>query len=90
MTKQQSLNYKRFAKQGCKENGIKVNMKDMMLLESSSGFSDGLLFFDGDEEHIISYVMFEDTKTSRQYCVRYGCKYFDYDRRTLFNVELYK
>lgn len=56
MTQKQEFDlYKHEAKTACKENGIKVAMKHMVLLET--GTSNGF----------VDYVMFEDTKTGRQY-----------------------
>lgn len=87
MTKNEMLEYKRFAKEGCKENGIKVNIKDMVLLETGSG--KGSLHFVGNKELYIDYVMFEDSKTKKQYQVRYGAKYYDEKTHSLYCVEEY-
>lgn len=87
MTKIEKLEYKRFAKKGCKENGIKVNIKDMILLESGSG--EGCLHFVGNRELYISYVMFEDGRTGKQYQVYYGAKYYNEKTHSLYCVEEY-
>lgn len=87
MTKVEMLEYKRFAKEGCKENGIKVNIKDMILLESGSG--KGRLHFVGNKELYIDYVMFEDRKTGKQYQVYYGAKYYNEETCSLYCVEEY-
>lgn len=87
MTKREKLEYKRFAKEGCKENGIKVSLKNMVLLETGSG--EGRLHFVGNKELYISYVMFEDVKTKKQYQVYYGVKYYDEKTRSLYYVEEY-
>lgn len=58
MTIRELTTYKRAAKQACKENGIKVNMIDMTLLET--GITAGT----------VDYVLFTDNKSGKTYsCV---------------------
>lgn len=54
-TNKELTTFKRFAKAACKAEGIKVNMKDMTILEAGCGF-EGL-----------DYVMFHDAKSDREY-----------------------
>lgn len=71
------MNYKRAAKRACKENGIHVNLKDMILLETG---------FDGI---IIDYVMFKDAKSKIEYQCYYGAKYYNPETDSLWYVERY-
>lgn len=87
MTKIEKTEYKRFAKQGCNEHGIRVNIKDMVLLETASG--SGRLHFVGNRKLYISYVMFEDSKTGIQYQVFYGANYYDDTTKSLYLVMEY-
>lgn len=88
MKKNEMMEYKRFAKEGCNDNGIKVNIKDMILLETGCT-SKGCLHFVGNREMYIDYVMFEDSKTGRQFQVRYGADYYDFEKGTLYAVDEY-
>ena len=86
-TKVELLEYKRFAKEGCKENKIKMNIKDMVILETGTG--DGSLHFVGNKELYISYVMFEDVKTGKTYQVYYGARFYNNETKSLYHVEEY-
>lgn len=90
MTNIESIEYKRFAKEGLKENGINVNIKDMILLETGSGR--GQLHFIGNtmKELYIDYTMFEDRKSRKQYQVFYGARNYTTEHPSLFYVEEYK
>lgn len=78
MTKEEINMYKAAAKQACKENGIKVLLKNIVLLET--GF-DGLM---------VDYVMFEDLATGTQYQCYWGAKYYNPELDTLWCVTVYE
>lgn len=80
----QALN--RFAKDGLRCAGIKVPMKNMMILESSCG-GFGRLDYAGNNEITINYVMIEDVKTGQKYQITYGSIYNRSD--CPFEVNLY-
>lgn len=88
MTTLERNEYKRFAKKACKENGIKVNMKNMILLETGSG--NGALHFVGNKELYIYYVMFEDGKTGKQYQCTYSVNNYTANHRSLYFVSEYE
>ena len=97
MRRVEEIEYKRFAKEGLKQNGIKVNIKDMDLLETScSGEGRGALHFIGDTMNTlyIDYTMFEDRKSGKQYQVFYGVSYYISNIKngidSLFYVSEYK
>lgn len=69
--------YKKAAEKACAENGIKVAMKNMILLETG---------FNGVA---VDYVMFEDSATGNQYQCYYGAKYYNAELDTLWAVERY-
>lgn len=77
MTKKEMDMYKSAAKRACKENGIKVLIKNMVLLET--GF-DGVM---------VDYVMFEDLATGKQYQCYWGAKHYNPELDTLWAVEQY-
>lgn len=88
MLKSEAMAYKRFAKKGCKDHGIRVNIKDMILLETGCS-RDGILYFAGNKEMYVNYVMFEDFKTGKQFQVRYGVNRYDCEINTLYAVDEY-
>ena len=77
---------KRFAKDGLKSAGIKVSMKNMVLLECSYG-GFGRLDYAGKNEITINYVMIKDAKTGKEYQVNYGSIYNNTE--CPFEVNLY-
>lgn len=87
MTKVEKMELKRFAKECCKENGISVNIKNMILLEAGTGSGD--LHFIGNREFYIDYVMFEDVKTGKQYQCTYGVNNYTMEHPSLFSVGEY-
>lgn len=78
MTKKEINMYKAAAKKACKENGIKVFMNNMVLLETG---------FNGT---MVDYVMFKDLATGNQYQCYWGAKYYNAERDTLWLVTLYE
>lgn len=88
MTKAEKMECKRFAKEGMKDAGLKVNLKDMILLEMSFS-STGSLRYVGNTEMYIDYVMFEDAKTGNQYQVFYGKIYYNPKTKSLYKVNQY-
>lgn len=77
MTKKEIVEYKRAAKEACAIYGIKVTMKNMVLLET------------GKTGGMIDYVMFEDTTTGNQYQCCWGAKCYNPDKDTLWRVGQY-
>lgn len=69
--------YKHEAKTACKENGIKVFIKHMTLLET--GMIDGF----------VDYVMFEDRKTGKQYQCYANWKHFTSEHPSKWIVDEY-
>lgn len=65
---------KRFAKDGLVRAGVKVAMKNMMLLECGYG-GFGRVDYAGKNEISINYVMIEDLKTGQKYQINYGSIY---------------
>lgn len=78
MTKKEIAEYKRAAKTACTENGIKVAMKNMVLLEI------------GKYHGMIDYVMFKDMVTGIEYQCYWGYKYYNPDKDTLWCVTVYE
>lgn len=78
MTKKEINMYKAAAKKACKENGIKVFLKNIVLLETG---------FDGTK---VTYVMFEDIATGIEYQCYYGAKYYNPELDTLWLVSVYE
>lgn len=70
--------YKSEAKRACKENGIKVLIKNMTLLES--GLTKG----------IVDYVMFEDRATGKQYQCGFSWSNYTADHPTPWRVTEYE
>ena len=85
MTKAIKNEIKRNAQKAMKENGLKVFQKDMILLECGYAHRReyGLDFVDVD------YVMFEDSKTGKQFQCYYGANYYNHEKNTLWYVEEY-
>ena len=83
VTKKIKMELKRQAKQALKENGIKLNMKDMELLEL--GYEEKELY--GVTFVKASYIMVEDSITGKQF----QCYYGHYNEKTgsLWEVEEY-
>ena len=77
MTKKEINMYKAAAKKACAENGIKVFLKNIVLLETG---------FNGQ---MVDYVMFEDLATGNQYQCYWGAKHYNPERDTLWEVERY-
>lgn len=77
MTNKEAYKYKAAAKKACAENGIKVFLKNIILLETG---------FDG---FMVDYVMFEDTATGNQYQCYWGANHYNPERNTLWRVEQY-
>lgn len=90
MTKLEKTECKRFAKNGMATIGIKIPMKNIALLEMASGYKEGALHFAGNKEFYISYVMFEDRKTGRQFQISYSSKNYTDDNKSLFYVREYE
>lgn len=88
MTRAEKMECKRFAKEGMKKAGLKVNLKDMILLEM--GFSStGSLRYVGNKEMYIDYVMFEDEKTGEKFQVFYGKIWYNEETGSLYKVHQY-
>lgn len=66
------------AKTACKANGIKVAMKHMVLLEYSAN------------EYGVSYVMFRDCKTGKEYQCYANWKNYTSEHPSKWLVEEYK
>ena len=78
MTNAQELAmYKSEAKKACKENGIKVLIKNMTLLET--GMSNGR----------VDYVMFEDRATGKQYQCGFNWSNYTMDHQSPWIVMRY-
>ena len=89
MNKMREQALKRFAKEGLKEHGIKIFMKDMTLLETGEG--DGLLFITRNGSMMyISYVMIEDRESGKQYQIYGGAKYYTSENHSLYEVREYE
>ena len=86
MTNLEKQALKRFAKDGLKCAGIKLSMKNMMILEDSCG-GFGRLDYAGKNEIVINYVMIRDMKTGQEYQIDYGSIYNRTD--CPFEVNLY-
>lgn len=69
--------YKSEAKKACKAEGIKVLIKNMVLLET------------GMTQGIVDYVMFEDRATGKQYQCYMDWKYCTYDHPSKYVVMEY-
>lgn len=78
MTKKEMNMYKAAAKKACKENGVKVFLKNIILLETG---------FNGT---MVDYVMFEDKATGIQYQCYYGANYYNHELDTLWLVTVYE
>lgn len=78
MTKKEIAEYKRAAKEACTVYGVKVVMKNMVLLETGRNGSG-----------MIDYVMFEDIATGKQFQCYWGAKYYNPDKDTLWRVAQY-
>lgn len=74
MTNLEKQALKRFAKDGLNCAGIKIPMKNMMILECGYG-GFGRLDYAGKNEITINYVMIEDVKTGKEYQINYGSIY---------------
>lgn len=87
MTNAERTIYKRFAKECCKNEGIKVNMNKMELWETGSG--DGKIMFEDNVEMYVNYVMFLDRKSGKVFQCKYGARYYSSNHPSLFSVNEY-
>ena len=78
MTKVEMKKYKKMAKEACASEGIKVCMKDMVLLET------------GESSGVIDYVMFRDLKTGSEYQCFYGVRFYVVGHESLYAVAKYE
>lgn len=83
MTKQ---DYKRFAKEGCAEYGIKVPMTHMVLLETGAACESIM----GENVHFVDYVMFYDKRNGNTYQVMWGRRWYNREKDTLYQVDTCK
>lgn len=69
---------KKFAQIGLKENGIKVNQKDMILLESGYNAKGGKKMYKNnndllnDKYILVDYALIKDSKTNKIYSIVYN------------------
>lgn len=83
MTRKETTELKRFAKEALAAYNIKIPMTNMIILECASHVE--TLF--GDKITVIDYVMFEDKKTGIEYQCYWGAKYYNPDLDTLYYVN---
>lgn len=76
----------RFAKEGLKENGYNVAMKNMVALESGSHVEEFL----GDKITIYDYAMIEDKKSGKEYQIYWGANHYNPEKNTLYSVRIYE
>lgn len=69
---------KKFAQIGLKENGIKVNQKDMILLVSSYNTKSGKKMYKNNDDLLndkyilVDYALIKDSKTNKIYGIMYS------------------
>lgn len=88
MTPRQEIKLcKQKAQEACRENGIKVFQKNMTILEK--GLERTKLEFCGMTITEVTYVMFRDEASGKEYQCYYGAEYYNVETKSLWAVNLY-